>query len=70
MIYSDLAMMAGVSTVCKECVGKRFQASALEYRLGGLKIAEALDQLVSQAVAYFSTGEANAGRAHAPEAPG
>ena len=35
VIYTDLAMMAGVATVCEECEGKRFQASVLEYHLGG-----------------------------------
>jgi excinuclease UvrABC ATPase subunit len=35
VIYTDLAMMAGVATTCEECEGKRFQASVLEYRLGG-----------------------------------
>ncbi len=33
-------MMAGVTTVCEECEGRRFQASVLDYRLGGLNIAE------------------------------
>src|SRR5262249_58500606 len=36
VIYTDLAMMAGVTTVCEECEGRRFQASVLDYRLGGL----------------------------------
>ena len=42
VIYTDLAMMAGVATVCEECEGKRFQASVLEYRLGGRDISEVL----------------------------
>src|SRR5687767_15458879 len=32
VIYTDLGMMAGVSTVCEDCEGKRFQASVLGYR--------------------------------------
>src|SRR5659263_415764 len=36
VIYTDLAMMAGVVTTCEECEGKRFQASVLDYHLGGL----------------------------------
>ena len=31
VIYTDLAMMAGVATTCEECEGKRFQAAVLEY---------------------------------------
>ena len=53
VIYTDLAMMAGVTTVCEECEGRRFQASVLEYRLGGLNIAEVLDLSVEDAVVFF-----------------
>ena len=35
VIYTDLAMMAGVATTCEECEGKRFQAEVLEYKFGG-----------------------------------
>ncbi len=58
VIYTDLAMMAGVITVCEECEGKRFQATVLEYRLGGLNIAEVLDMPVDGALGFFGTGEA------------
>ncbi|MCA9858714.1 MAG: excinuclease ABC subunit UvrA [Thermomicrobiales bacterium] len=58
VIYTDLAMMQGVITICEECGGKRFQASVLDYRLGGLNIAEVLDLPVSEALSFFSTGEA------------
>src|SRR5262249_22322918 len=40
VIYTDLAMMAGVATTCEECEGKRFQAAVLEYKLGGRDISE------------------------------
>src|SRR5690606_21295549 len=60
VIYTDLAMMAGVSTVCEDCAGRRFQASVLEYRLGGLNIAEVLDLPVRDAVGFFDAGEARA----------
>jgi excinuclease UvrABC ATPase subunit len=58
VIYTDLGMMQGVITVCEECGGRRFQSSVLEYRLGGLNIAEVLDLPVSEALAFFSEGEA------------
>ena len=57
VIYTDLAMMAGVTTVCEECEGRRFQASVLEYRLGGLNIAEVLDLSVEDAVVFFGPGD-------------
>jgi len=56
--YTDLAMMAGVSSICEECEGRRFQAAVLDYRLGGLNIAEVLDLPVDAAVAFFGAGEA------------
>jgi excinuclease UvrABC ATPase subunit len=57
VIYTDLAMMAGVTTVCEDCEGKRFQASVLEYRLGGMNIAEVLDLSVADAVRFFGPGD-------------
>ena len=49
VIYTDLAMMAGVATTCEECEGKRFQASVLEYHLGGRDISEVLAMSVTEA---------------------
>ena len=65
VIYTDLAMMAGVTTVCEECEGRRFQASVLDYRLGGLNIAEVLDLAVEDAVGFFGTAEVRMPAAHA-----
>jgi excinuclease UvrABC ATPase subunit len=65
VIYTDLAMMAGVTTVCEDCAGRRFQASVLNYRLGGRNIAEVFDLSVEDAVRFFGAGEARAPAAHA-----
>jgi excinuclease UvrABC ATPase subunit len=65
VIYTDLAMMAGVTSVCEDCDGKRFQASVLEYRLGGKNIAEVLDMSVTEASDYFGKGKAATPAAHA-----
>ena len=64
VIYTDLAMMAGVSSVCEDCEGRRFQAAVLDYRLGELNIAEVLDLPVSEAVVFFGDGEARTPAAH------
>jgi excinuclease UvrABC ATPase subunit len=64
VIYTDLAMMAGVATTCEECEGKRFQASVLEYRLGGRDISEVLAMSVTQAEEFFGAGEARTPAAH------
>ena len=58
LIYTDLGVMATVSTVCEECEGRRFRAAVLEYRLGGLNIADVLDLPVAEAVAFFGEGDA------------
>ncbi len=63
-IYSDLAMMAGVATVCEECEGKRFQASVLEYHFGGRNIDEVLSMSVAEAEEFFSDGAAKLLPAH------
>ncbi|HTH90087.1 ATP-binding cassette domain-containing protein, partial [Mycobacterium sp.] len=80
VIYTDLAMMAGVTTVCEDCEGRRFQASVLNYRLpstslragpstplraGGLNIAEVLDLSVEDAADFFGEGKAQTPAAHA-----
>jgi excinuclease UvrABC ATPase subunit len=65
VIYTDLAMMAGVATVCDECDGKRFGASVLEYHLGGRDISEVLAMPVSEAEKFFGAGEARTPAAHA-----
>ncbi|MFF0023897.1 ATP-binding cassette domain-containing protein [Streptomyces sp. NPDC005496] len=64
VIYTDLAMMAGIATTCEECEGKRFQASVLEYHLGGRNIAEVLAMPVTEAHAFFTEGEARTPAAH------
>jgi excinuclease UvrABC ATPase subunit len=64
VVYTDLGMMATVSSVCEECEGKRFQASVLEYHLGGRDISEVLDMAVSEAAEFFGTGEARTPAAH------
>ncbi|MFF9176737.1 ATP-binding cassette domain-containing protein [Streptomyces sp. NPDC014793] len=64
VVYTDLAMMAGVATTCEECDGKRFEASVLEYRLGGRDISEVLAMPVSEAEEFFGAGEARTPAAH------
>ncbi|MCF3132308.1 ATP-binding cassette domain-containing protein [Streptomyces olivochromogenes] len=64
VIYTDLAMMAGVATTCEECEGKRFQASVLEHHLGGRDITEVLAMSVTEAEEFFGNGEARTPAAH------
>ncbi|MBT2322613.1 excinuclease ABC subunit UvrA [Variovorax paradoxus] len=65
VIYTDLAMMAGVTSICEDCEGKRFQAAVLEYRFGGLDIAEVLAMSVTEAREFFGAGPAHTPAAHA-----
>ncbi|MFF5284063.1 ATP-binding cassette domain-containing protein [Streptomyces sp. NPDC013171] len=59
VIYTDLGMMAGVSSTCEDCEGKRFQPSVLEYLLGGRDISEVLAMPVTEAAEFFASGEAH-----------
>jgi excinuclease UvrABC ATPase subunit len=65
VVFMDLGMMAGVSTVCEVCDGKRFDASVLEYRLGGRDISEVLAMSVIEARDFFGAGAAATPAAHA-----
>ena len=60
VIYTDLAMMAGVATVCELCEGKRFQQAVLEYTLDGKNIADVLAMSVVEARDFFGSGPAHA----------
>ncbi|MFI9751520.1 ATP-binding cassette domain-containing protein [Streptomyces collinus] len=64
VIYTDLAIMQSVATPCEECEGRRFEASVLEYRLGGRDISEVLAMPVAQAEEFFGSGEARTPAAH------
>ncbi|MFB7675713.1 ATP-binding cassette domain-containing protein [Kitasatospora purpeofusca] len=64
VVYTDLAMMAGVATTCEDCEGRRFDASVLEYRFGGKDISEVLAMPVTEAEAFFAAGEARTPAAH------
>jgi excinuclease UvrABC ATPase subunit len=65
VIYTDLAMMASVATTCEECEGRRFDASVLDYHLGGRDISEVLAMPVCEALEFFGGGEARTPAAHA-----
>lgn len=65
VIFTDLGVMAGVATVCEICEGKRFDASVLEYTLGGKDISEVLAMSITEAEQFFSTGESALPAAHA-----
>ncbi len=64
VIYTDLAMMAGVATTCELCEGKRFDAAVLEYTFGGKDISEVLAMSVAEAAEFFGDGDATTPAAH------
>ena len=64
VIYTELGIMNTVESTCEECEGKRFQASVLEYTLGGRNIAEVLAMPVTEALEFFDEGEARTPAAH------
>ncbi|MEW2382710.1 excinuclease ABC subunit UvrA [Micromonospora sp. NPDC047707] len=65
VIYTDLGVMAGVTTVCEDCGGKRFQAEVLTYLFGGKDISEVLAMSVTEATEFFGSGAAKTPAAHA-----
>ncbi|MEC5149714.1 excinuclease ABC subunit UvrA [Cryobacterium sp. GrIS_2_6] len=65
VIYTDLGVMATVATTCEVCEGKRFEASVLDYHLGGRDISEVLAMSVTEAESFFGSGEARTPAAHA-----
>jgi excinuclease UvrABC ATPase subunit len=64
VIYTDLAIMAGVATTCEVCGGKRFSADVLEYTFAGLDISEVLAMSVTEAAEFFGSGPASTPAAH------
>ncbi|MCU7730362.1 excinuclease ABC subunit UvrA [Actinoplanes sp. KI2] len=65
VIYTDLGILASVATTCEVCEGKRFDASVLEYKLGGKDISEVLAMPVTEAEQFFGAGDAKIPAAHA-----
>ncbi|MGW4626009.1 excinuclease ABC subunit UvrA [Streptomyces rubiginosohelvolus] len=65
VIFTDLGVMASVSSPCEDCEGKRFQPLVLDYHLGGRDISEVLAMSVAEAEEFFgSSGEALLPAAH------
>ncbi|MFF3767502.1 ATP-binding cassette domain-containing protein [Streptomyces sp. NPDC001922] len=60
LVYTDLAMMAGVASVCEQCDGRRFTPEVLTYRLHGRNISEVLAMSVAEAHDFFPSGRAHA----------
>jgi excinuclease UvrABC ATPase subunit len=64
VVDTDLGMMAGVAVPCEVCEGRRFDASVLEYTLGGRDISEVLSMSVSDAEQFFADGDGKVPAAH------
>ncbi len=64
VIFTELGVMATVESTCEDCEGRRFQASVLEYTLGGRNIAEVLAMSMTEADVFFGDGEARTPAAH------
>ena len=64
VVFTELGVMATVESPCEECEGRRFQASVLEYTLGGKNISQVLAMPVSAATDFFAHGDAKVPAAH------
>ena len=54
MVYTNLAFMYDVASVCEVCEGRRYTDEVLEYRLRGKNIVEVLAMPVEEARAFFT----------------
>jgi excinuclease UvrABC ATPase subunit len=64
VIFTDLAMVAGVASPCEVCEGKRFEAGVLDYKLGGKDISEIFAMSVAAAEEFFGSGPGAIPAAH------
>ncbi len=54
VIYTDLAHLDPMVTVCETCEGRRFLPEVLEYRLRGKTISDVYEMSVADAVEFFT----------------
>ncbi|MFP2957600.1 ATP-binding cassette domain-containing protein [Myxococcus sp. 1LA] len=54
VIYTDLAHLDPMVTVCETCEGKRFTEEVLAHRLRGKSISDVYEMSISDAVAFFT----------------
>ncbi|MBI1293943.1 ATP-binding cassette domain-containing protein [bacterium] len=54
VVYTDLAFMEGMTSICEICEGKRFKPEVLGYHLRGKTISDVLDMTAEEALAFFS----------------
>ncbi len=64
VVYTELGFMQTVAGTCEDCEGKGFEATVLDYKLGGRDISEVLAMPVTEALAFFGSGEAKNPAAH------
>jgi len=57
VIVTELGFMDTIETPCEDCGGKRFQATVLDYKLGGLDITEVLELPVAKAREFFTAAD-------------
>jgi excinuclease ABC A subunit len=60
VVYTDLAMMAEVASVCEDCNGARFTPEVLAYLLRGKNISQVLGMSAIEARSFFEKGPARA----------
>jgi excinuclease UvrABC ATPase subunit len=54
VIYTDLAHLDPMITVCETCEGRRFQAEVLEHQLRGRSISDVYEMDVAEAAGFFT----------------
>ncbi len=57
VLYTDLAFLDGVKSICEGCQGRRFKDEVLAYQLDGKNVSEVLAMTVHQALEHFKQKE-------------
>jgi len=54
VIFTDLAYMDPITTVCQSCHGRRYRPEVLNYTVRGASIADVLDMTAEQALGFWN----------------
>jgi excinuclease UvrABC ATPase subunit len=54
VIFTDLAFMDGITSMCETCRGRRFTEKVLSYQLDGATISDVLEMTIGEALEFFA----------------
>lgn len=54
LVYTDLAFMDTIESVCEACQGRRFKDDVIQFKLRGKNISEVLEMTIDEAMKFFN----------------